>query len=63
MDRSVRTRINDSTPEDVVTCSGVTRDLIILVREASHRAICDELRSVDLWYESKDYKISVKVTR
>ena len=40
--------------------NGMTRDTLILAREATHRMVVDGLRRIEMFQNGKDYRIMVR---
>lgn len=57
------TRVDDENGEVMEGYSGITRDAIILAREATHRLVVDSLRSIEMIQHGKDYRIEVRARR
>ncbi|WP_333696649.1 hypothetical protein [Phaeobacter italicus] len=57
------TRVDDDKIEVIDNYSGMTRDTVILAREAAHRMVVDGLRSIEMIQTGKDYHIEVRSRR
>jgi hypothetical protein len=58
-----QTRIDNELCEIVDNFDGTTRDTLILAREAAHRMTVDNLRSIEIIQNGKDYSIQVRARR
>lgn len=57
------TRVDGEKVEVMKNYAGTTRDSIILAREAGQRIVADDLRSIELIQDGKDYRIEVRARR
>lgn len=57
------TRVDNETVEVMDNYNGATRDTLILAREATHRMVVDDLRSIEMIQDGKDYRIEVRARR
>lgn len=57
------TRVDNDTIDVIDNYSGTTRDTLILAREAAHRIAVDDLRSIEMIQDGKDYRIEVRARR
>ena len=64
MNRNERmTRVDNDNIEVMENYHGATRDSIILAREAGHRIVADDLRSIELIQGGEEYRIEVRAHR
>ena len=57
------TRIDDETMEVMENSCGLTRDTLIIAREATHRMAVDSLQSIEIIQAGKDYRIEIRARR
>jgi hypothetical protein len=57
------TRVDNERLEIMENSNALTKDALILAREASHRIVADDLRSFEITQAGKDYRLEVRARR